>query len=255
MSEDILHSPAGTLIKTTLVDFPHRVSATVFLEGCNLRCPYCYNGELVLGETAPNCRNGKRNYPVVSLEEILEHIHKRQGLLSGITVSGGEPLLNKRTEIIIREAKKCGYKIKIDTNGTLPDLLQDLINDEELKPDYIAMDLKTNPAHYSLLMEKQSASADEDLEHKLLRSIKIITSSFAPENREWRTVLVPALVKAEDINAIAAVLPKDAQWYLAQFRNENCMNPEYEKIDPYLDKDINVLLEAAKAIIPGAELR
>lgn len=255
MSDYLLTSPAGTLIKTTLVDFPHRVSATVFLEGCNLRCPYCYNGELVLGETAPNCKNGKRNYPVVSLEDILTHIKKREGLLSGITISGGEPLLNKRTEIIIREAKKYNYKVKIDTNGTLPDLLQNLINDEELKPDYIAMDIKTDPSHYSVLMEKQSASVDEEIKERLLRSIKIITSSFAPENREWRTVLVPSFVKQNDIKAIADVLPEDAQWFFAQFRNENCMNPEFNKIAPYLDNEIKTLVDAAKELRTGAELR
>lgn len=256
MAENIYQEPAGSLIKTTLVDFPHRVASTIFLEGCNLRCPYCYNTELVLCPSL-NLKKAERAYPCSTLEEIITHLSRRQGLITGLVISGGEPLLNKRTEILIREAKKLGYKIKLDTNGTLPDILQEFISDEELHPDYIAMDIKTNPAHYSLLTKNSMSKnySDEELYKSLSRSAKIISSSYRPEDREWRTVLVPPLVKEADIEAIAAILPKDALWYFSQFRNENCLDPSYNEISPYLDKDITALVEKAKQLIQGAQLR
>lgn len=258
--QELFLEPAGSLIKTTLVDFPGRVAATVFLEGCNLRCPYCYNGSLVLGKNSPDCINGSRNYPCSTLQEVIDHIEKRKGLLTGLVISGGEPLLNPRTEILIRKAKSAGYKIKLDTNGTLPDLLQKFCEDEELKPDYIAMDIKTDPEHYSAMLEnisdeKNRITADEKLYDSLKRSCRIISSVFSPQQREWRTVLVPSLTDEEQIKKMAAILPSDARWFFSQFRNENCLNPSYNNISPYLDADIARLIQTAKEIIPGAELR
>lgn len=262
MSDNLLDTPAGSLIKTTLVDFPGRVASTIFLEGCNLRCPYCYNTSLVLGtqksSDSPSKENNfNRDYKCSTLREAIEHLEKRRNVLTGLVISGGEPLLNPRTPVLIKEAKKIGYKIKLDTNGTLPDRLQSFIEDDELKPDYIAMDIKTSPSRSYLLASepaKKDADVKDELEHSIERSVKII-SQFPKDCREWRTVLVPPLVKEEDIKEIAAVLPKDAKWYFAQFRNENCIDPSYNKIDPYLDRDLKRLVEYAKSLIEGAEFR
>src|SRR5574344_1212393 len=115
--EEMLKRPSGALVKTTLVDFPARVACTFFLSGCNLRCPYCYNIELANGikpdtDTDFACAN-----------DVIEQLNKRKSVLTGFVLSGGEPMLNPLAPILIKQAKSLGYKIKIDTNGTLPEIL------------------------------------------------------------------------------------------------------------------------------------
>ena len=126
MSELDLNKPAGVLVKTTCVDFPGRLAGSFFLKGCNIRCPYCYNIGLVLSDS--EIPAGTQTEPLNSVAELFAHLEKRQGILSGLVISGGEPLLNPYTPLIIRRAKELGYKIKIDTNGTLPEKLSALIS-------------------------------------------------------------------------------------------------------------------------------
>ena len=132
------NEPAGVLVKTTLVDFPGRVAGSFFLKGCNLRCPYCYNTELITGNAGDD-----------TINELFAHLEKRQGILTGIVISGGEPLLNPYTKEIILKAKELEYKVKLDTNGTLPEKLAELLEDEKLRPDFVAMDIKTSPERYA----------------------------------------------------------------------------------------------------------
>ena len=120
------NEPAGVLVKTTLVDFPGRVAGSFFLKGCNLRCPYCYNTGLLLGENqSDTSKTAADEYSTVN--ELFSHLKKRQGILSGLVISGGEPLLNPYTKEIILKAKELEYKVKLDTNGTLPEKLAELL--------------------------------------------------------------------------------------------------------------------------------
>lgn len=266
----------GSLIKTTLVDFPGRVAAAIFLRGCNLRCPYCYNVELVL----PQSTETPANSGLCSLGELFSHLEKRRNVLTGLVVSGGEPLVNPLTPEIIKKAKSLGYKIKLDTNGTLPEKLEQLLNDDALRPDFVAMDIKTAPHRYAATMlgkheaasqadslpplaasqtqaKPQSplaASQAEEIARKLERSAKLV-AALPPECREWRTVLVPPLVQESDIRDMAAILPKDASWQFAQFRNDSCLDPSYNAIAPYTDAEAARLVETAKELIYGATLR
>ena len=244
-NEKILNKPSGVLIKTTLVDFPGRVASSVFLEGCNLRCPYCYNKNLVF--------NQEPEENLSSVKQIIEHLEKRKNVLTGFVISGGEALLNPATPHLIKAAKNLNLKVKIDTNGTLPDLLERLIKNPETKPDFIAMDIKTSPENYTALLEKDSLLKIDFLE-VLKKSIALI-SEYQTQDREFRTVLVPELVKKADIKKIAEILPKDASWQFAQFRNENCLNPEYNDLLPYSDSEAKELVDYAKTFIAGAELR
>ncbi|WP_246473179.1 anaerobic ribonucleoside-triphosphate reductase activating protein [Treponema parvum] len=246
ISEKQLNMPAGALIKTTLVDYPGRVACSFFLKGCNIRCPYCYNRALVLEDETDGS--------LVSAETVIAHLEKRKNVLTGFVLSGGEPLLNPLTPFLIGEARKKGYKIKLDTNGTLPDLLEKLVSDPALKPDFIAMDIKTSPNKYAELLSPCSRALAETMEDRLKQSVNII-ASYPPTLREFRTVLVPPLVSAEDIKNMGALLPKDASWQFAQFRNENCINPSYNEITPYSDKEIEDLVGQAKELIAGAALR
>ena len=250
MAELSLEKPAGVLVKTTCVDFPGRVAGSFFLKGCNIRCPYCYNIGLVL-EDAENTE------PLSSVAELFSHLEKRQGILSGLVISGGEPLLNPYTPVIIKKAKELGYKIKIDTNGTLPEKLSTLVENPELRPDFIAMDIKTTPARYATLIcgEKSPFFGKSDYFEKVLRESAELVATYPADSREWRTVLVPGLVTKEDITEIAKLLPEDASWQFAQFRNENCLDPSYNEIYPYTDQEATEFIDYAKTLIKGANLR
>ena len=253
--ETLLHAKAGVLIKTTLVDFPGRVASSLFLRGCNLRCPYCYNAGLVLGGTAA------ADDSYATAEEVFLHLEKRKNVLTGFVISGGEPLINPLTLYLVRYAKALGYRVKLDTNGTLPDELNALIEDDKMRPDFIAMDIKTSPSRYGELSEKaktqdKSAAAkiEEDFSSRIAQTVRL-TSSLPPSSREWRTVLVPTLVTKRDIREMAALLPSDASWRFAQFRNENCIAPAYNDIVPYSDAEAASLVAYAKTFIKDSELR
>src|SRR5574344_526886 len=116
--------------KLTLLDFPENIACILFTKGCNLKCPFCHNAPLVLGKS----REG-----LISQEEIFEYLKKRKGILDGVVISGGEPLIQKDIRNFITKIKDLGYKVKLDTNGTNPKMLNDLIDDNLL--DYVAMDI------------------------------------------------------------------------------------------------------------------
>ncbi len=233
---------AGVLVKTSLVDYPSMVACTVFLRGCNLRCPYCYNIPLVKGGS---------DQDFVTTDEIKAHLLKRKNVIKGLVISGGEALLSPHLKELILFARRNGYSIKLDTNGTLPDKLSELLADEQLCPDYIAMDIKTTPEKYKSLLNPVSKDFSPE---NIIRSIRML-SELPPEKREFRTVLVPTLIKEDDIKSIAALLPEDASWFFARFLNKNCLEPLYNSLPPYTDDQTEQLVSSAKKLIPGASLR
>ena len=255
MSELDLNKPAGVLVKTTCVDFPGRVAGSFFLKGCNIRCPYCYNIGLVL--TDSEMPANVEPEPLSTIAELFAHLEKRQGILSGLTISGGEPLLNPYTPVIIKKARELGYKIKIDTNGTLPEKLLALVENPELRPDFIAMDIKTTPARYATLIsgEKSPFFANSNYFEKVLHESAELVAAYPADCREWRTVLVPGLVTKDDILEMSKLLPEDASWQFAQFMNKNCLDPSYNEIYPYTDQEAAELIDYAKTLIEGANLR
>lgn len=244
-----LNEPAGVLVKTTCVDYPEHLAASFFLKKCNLRCPYCYNTGLIF-ENEPSEN-------LSTIQQLFDHLEKRQGILYGLTISGGEPLLNPYTKIIIKKARSLGYKIKLDTNGTLPEQLKNLLLAAEFKPDFIAMDIKGTPLTYGTeLCNPESTNFGNTIyfENQLKKSIELI-KDYPANCREWRTVLVPGLIDKNAIKEIAQLLPKDASWQFAQFQNTNCLNPQFNNVTPYTDNEISELVEYAKTFIPGAALR
>ena len=228
----------GALVKTSLVDYPQKVAAAVFLHGCNLRCPYCYNVELVNG--TPN------DYDSVTYDDVINHLKKRKNVLSGFVISGGEPCLSPFLDSLIKDARDLGYFIKLDTNGTFPEKLESIFSNTALIPDFVAMDFKTSPEKYEL--------CGKDAVDKIKKSISII-SQLSSEKREFRTVLVPGLVNESDIEAMAHYLPKNAAWRFARFRNDNCIDKNYEKLAPYPQEEIDSLVALAKKYIPDSVLR
>lgn len=238
----------GFLRKTTLVDFPEHVACAVFLMGCNLRCPYCYNKDLVL----LNQNSPKDDFS--TLEEVIKHLELRKNVLSGITISGGEPLLHPATPLIIEYAKKLGYKVKLDTNGTNPSELEKLINNDELCPDYVAMDIKTSPKRYHKELFTETKTNHNNFSTLLNKTIELIENN-KKITTEYRTVLVPQLITKNDIDEIASILPKNAVWMFSNFENFNCLDPKFNNISPYTNEETIELVEYAKKIIKNAALR
>ena len=242
-----IDEPQGILIKTTLVDFPGRIACTFFLPGCNLKCPYCYNRELAEGIIPPQNR--------VSLPELYRHLQKRKNVISGLVLTGGEALLNPHLKEIISTAKSFGYKIKLDTNGTLPEKLNEIISSPDTKPDFIAMDIKTSPNKYKeKLIFPPRLPEKMVFPEKILKSIEII-AEYPPENREFRTVLVPTLIQSEDIDEISKIIPPDSTWQLSQFINENCLNPEFNRILPFTQKQAEEFIKIAQKRVKNTKLR
>lgn len=239
------------LVKTTLLDFPGRVAAACFVRGCDLRCPYCYNVPLV-EEDFEEDFSGRGDSPpqFVSASEVVAHLERRRKVLTGFVLSGGETLCDfPLAKSLILNARSLGYKIKLDTNGTFPERLEELISDERLAPDYVALDVKTSPERYAELGAKS-----KDLCEKISRSIKIV-SALPCERREFRTVLYPPILGKREVERIARLLPKDASWFFAQFQNESCLSPEAEKIPPYTESQAEELVSLAKRFVPNAALR
>lgn len=252
------------LQKTTLVNYPRKVAAAVFLPGCNLRCPYCYNGELVCasvseGPAGKSLQGGMNDY--VPIEAVYEHIEKRKPVLHGLVISGGEALLSPVLPELILRARKAGLAVKLDTNGLLPDRMYSLLHDEALCPDMIAVDIKTAPSRYHELKFCCPAGAEQSAEQPeaaLKRTLMILQEKHMFRRRveiEYRTVLVPPLVAADEIRAISALLPSDAAWFFAPFLPGNCLNPAWNAIRPYTQAETEELIRLAGTKIPNSRLR
>ena len=197
----------------------------------------------------------------VPIEAVYEHIEKRKSVLQGLVISGGEALLSPVLQELILRAKKVGLAVKLDTNGLLPDALSVLMHDPALCPDMIALDIKTAPSRYHELKFCHPAgtvSVAQQPEAALKRTLTLLhqKETFCrPVEIEYRTVLVPPLVAAEDICAIAELLPFDAAWFFAPFLPGNCLNPKWNAIRPYTQAETEELIRLAATKIPNSRLR
>lgn len=217
----------GGIQKTSLLDYPDMLSAIIWAIDCNFRCPFCYNKNLVFGKTES-----------IPEEEILSFLKKRQGMLEGLVISGGEPLMQEDIVDFTREVKKLGYLIKIDTNGMFPDKIKEIL-DKKLV-DYVAMDVKAPKEKYN-----QLAGVKVDIS-KIEKSIDIIRNDVP--GYEFKTTFAPGLLKKEDIVEIAKWLEGSKNFYLQQFKNNPpLVSSEFEEVKPY-DKDY--ILDTLEAIKP-----
>lgn len=245
------------LLKTTLVNFPGRVAAAVFLPGCNLRCPFCHNAELAVSSIVSGPSETPENVgEYVPLENVYELLDKRKHVLGGLAISGGEPLLSPVLTDLITYARSLGLAIKIDTNGTLPERLRSLISDKHTCPDMIALDVKTDPARYGELTTE--AAAGQRVEQAIRESISILSTveqEGHPVRIEYRTVLVPGLVGMKEVETIASLLPVNAEWRLASFTPGNCLDPAWNNLQPYGPAETERLTAFARSLIPSATHR
>lgn len=250
------------LQKTSLINFPGRIAAAVFLPGCNLRCPYCYNAELACASCSTGPHNNGRNI-YVPVKAVYELIQKRKNIISGFVISGGEALLSPSLPALIHHARHAGLAVKLDTNGLLPDALAALLHSRDLCPDMIAIDIKTDPARYNELHYRyvpsrlQEYSTNESAHELLLRTCTLLQNGNFSRTVtvEYRTVLVPPLVKKKDIRAMAALLPHTADWFFSPFLPEGCLNPSWDTIEPYSQPEMEQLLSYARTFIPKSNMR
>ncbi len=245
------------LLKTTLVNFPGRVAAAVFLPGCNLRCPFCHNAELAVSSIVSGPSEIPENVGAyVPLDSVYELLDKRKQVLGGLAISGGEPLLSPVLTDLIAYARSLGLAIKIDTNGTLPERLRSLISDKYTCPDMIALDVKTDPARYGELTTEKAAG--QRVEQAIRESISILSTverEGYPVRIEYRTVLVPGLVGMKELEVIASLLPANANWQLASFVPGNCLDPAWNNLQPYGPAETERLTAFARSLIPSATHR
>ena len=222
------------LQKMTLLDFPGKVACTVFLGGCDMRCPFCHNAELIDG-TAP---------AVMEEEELLAFLKKRTGLLEGVAITGGEPLLRDDTIALAEKIRDLGYLLKLDTNGTHPDRLRKIL-DRGLAA-YVAMDIKNSPDRYAV------TAGLEKLDLAPVRE----SVSLLMEGRtdyEFRTTVVAELHDAESFRGIGEWIRGARRYYLQKFTDRDTVPfggfhaPEDEKMREYAS--------IAREYVPSAEIR
>lgn len=222
------------LQKMTLLDFPEHVACTVFLSGCDFRCPYCHNFELAEGKSPA----------LMDEEELLTFLKKRRGLLDGVAITGGEPCLHVKLPSLLARIRQMGFATKLDTNGNHPDLLLRIL--KEGLVDYIAMDIKNSPEKYAA-----TVGLDKIDFSPIKESIGILMSKTV--DYEFRTTVVDEFHEEEDFRRIGEMISGANRYYLQMFTDRDGVPygglhaPSAEKMYQYLD--------IVSGYVPNAKLR
>jgi pyruvate formate lyase activating enzyme len=236
----------GGLQKTTLIDYPGKIACTVFLIGCNFRCPWCYSAELVLPEKI-------KKQPKTSERDFFAFLKEKRGLLDGVVVCGGEPTIHKDLPDFIKKIRKLGFLVKLDTNGSNPEMLTKLIRQNLV--DYVAMDVKAPLALKSKFQNQKyrKATGVKVNLKDIKKSIDIIKNSGV--DYEFRTTVVPTIHSREDIVRITKDLAPARAYFLQNFRPEKTLDPKFKKIKPYPKDFILEIEEEVKPFFKVCDIR
>lgn len=231
------------LQKLTLLDFPGKVACTVFLNGCDFRCPYCHNYDLAEGR-APALMEG---------EELLAFLKKRTGLLDGVAITGGEPCLHQGLPELIRKIRDLGFAIKLDTNGCHPGFLSGLL--EEGLLDYVAMDIKNSPEKYALTTGLADPAGGEQKKKpdlsSIRKSISVIMDSGV--DYEFRTTAVREFHEAEDFHGIGKMIKGADRYFLQSFTDRDSV--PFGGLHAPSPQDLAQYLGIVSAYVRDARLR
>ena len=221
--------------KMTLLDYPGKVACTVFTSGCNFRCPFCHNASLVL---SPNDEK-------LDEEALFDFLKKRKGILDGVVITGGEPLLYEDIVLLLMRIKGLGYKIKLDTNGTNPKLLKEIVLNGLV--DRVAMDIKSSPENYSKAVGIDNfdiSSVAESKDFLLNGEIEY----------EFRTTVVKGIHTKDDLINLAKWISGAKEYYLQQFKDSgNLISPN--GLDAFNESEINNFAEAVREYVPAVAVR
>ncbi len=238
---DVETGGGGTVLiaglqKLTLLDYPGKVACTVFTGGCNFRCPFCHNSSLVLPEQLPQDSGA---------EEVLRFLKRRVGVLDGVAVTGGEPLIHADIGDFLREVKAMGFLVKLDTNGSFPDRLIALA--EEGLVDRVAMDVKNSPALYAATagLERLDLGAIARSKDFLLRG----TVDY-----EFRTTVVKGLHTAESLTEAARWIAGAKEYYLQQYKDSGAVLAA-DGLGSFDEAQMRALAEAVRPVIPAVQVR
>lgn len=222
------------LQKMTLLDFPGRVACTVFFGGCDMRCPFCHNAELLDGSAEP----------VMTEEELLSFLQKRQGLLDGVAITGGEPLLQKDLPELARKIQDLGYPVKLDTNGTHPDRLEKMIREGLVQ--YVAMDIKNCPERYA----ETAGLKDFDLT-PVRESAALLMEGQV--DYEFRTTAVAELHDDQSFEGIGRWIRGAKRYFLQRFTDRETV--PFEGLHAPDEETMRRWAEIVRPYIPSAALR
>ncbi len=232
----------GGFIRVDSVNYPSLIACTIFTRGCNFRCPYCHNPSFVFANDSTSIvqTDPQERYCV---DEILDYIKSRRNLLDAVVVSGGEPCLQRGLKDFLAQIKQLGLKTKLDTNGSLPSVLKDLLDSELI--DYVAMDIKTAPEKYKLI--------GFDNYNLISESIALVMQQ-AP-NYEFRTTCVKPIVEPKDFAKIGSWLNGAKKLYLQHFKKDVTLDPTFENAIGFSDEELFSIVNELKTSIKFVDIR
>jgi pyruvate formate lyase activating enzyme len=222
--------------KISLIDYPGKLSAIVFTYGCNLKCEYCHNPELVIEPL--------NEFRLLDKDKILRYLGERKGKLDAVVITGGEPLLYKDLKLFVKKIKALGYLVKLDTNGLLPNRLQEYIKLGLL--DYISMDIKYSPNDYIQY-------TGEDAFTNVKETIKIIMSSGL--EYEFRTTYVKGIHGLNSSKEIAQMIEGAQLYFIQNFRSGKTINPALSAANSFTETELKKLKNGAKPYVKHVEIR
>lgn len=227
--------------KFTMLDYPEKIAAIIFTPGCNMRCGFCHNKEFVLPKEIKKIKPS-----FIPQKAVLNFLESRKGKLDGVVISGGEPTVQPNLKQFINKVREMGFLVKLDTNGNLPDVLKDLVNNGLL--DYVAMDVKTTLANYESLVGNLVKPDN------IKESINFLKKGSVPY--EFRTTVIDEIHTNELIKEMAELMRGADKLYLQKFRPETTLNPQFENRKPVSNKQMQEFIEICeKTNIKKVDLR
>lgn len=226
----------GGIQKTSLIDFPTKVAAVVFTQGCNFRCGYCHNPALL--------PFNKEN-PAISCDEFFNFLKTRKGKLDGVVISGGEPTMQSGLYDFILQIKQMGFDVKLDTNGTNPEIVEKLFSDNLL--DYVAMDIKAPTDKYDLITCAKVNLSD------ITKSIELIMNSGV--EYEFRTTVLKPQLSFDDFDKIGQMIKGARRYYLQKFVASNIYDESLQSVQTYADSEFESICYKLKKFISVVEYR
>jgi pyruvate formate lyase activating enzyme len=228
-------------VDISLVDWDEKVSSTIFLANCNMRCPFCYNAALVLHP---------EKLRTIPFEEIAEYLERNREWIDGVVITGGEPTIQSDLLNLCEKIKKLGFMVKIDTNGTNPTLIRELINRKLV--DYIAMDIKA-PLEEGKYYTAVGISTPNLLK-KILETINILQNSQI--DYEFRTTVIPTIHNEKDIEEICQKIKNCKKYVLQNYKTDvETINPDFRNLKPFSQDELKTFLKTARKIVPNTKLR